>query len=192
MKEILVIQGHPDKKSLCHSLAESYVIGAKKAEAIADFVHISDLKFDPLLHHSYKENTELEPDLKKMQQKILKAEHLVFTFPVWWGTMPAILKGFIDRVFLPGFAFKYRAGSSLWDKLLKGRSARMIITMDSPGWYYHWIVGKPAIGAMKNATLEFCGINPVKVTEFNQVRHAKPEKILKWISLTEKLGGQLK
>jgi len=75
----------------------------------------------------------------------------------------AVLKGFIDKVFLPGFAFQYRNGSVWWDKLLKGRSARLIVTMDTPPWYFRWIYGRPGHNAMKKAILEFCGIKPVKI-----------------------------
>ena len=91
-----------------------------------------DLDFNSILKHGYRQWTELEPDLLMIQQDIVDADHLVFEYPTWWGTCPALLKGLIDRVFLPGFAFKYRDNSLFWDKLLKGNTARLIVTMDTP------------------------------------------------------------
>jgi NAD(P)H dehydrogenase (quinone) len=87
--------------------------------------------------------------------------------------MPALLKGFIDKVFLPGFGFRYRKDSVWWDKLLTGKSARLIVTMDTPPWYFRWIYGRPGHNAMKKSTLQFCGIKPVKITSIGPVKHAE-------------------
>ena len=98
-------------------------------------VFLADLRFDPVLHHGYKEIQELETDPVHAQELIKWADHLVFVYPLWWATMPALLKGFLDRTLLPDFAFKYRPNSPFWDKDLTGKTARMIITMDAPVWY---------------------------------------------------------
>jgi len=107
MKKILIINGHPDKKSFCFALAESYKKGADMSGSECKLVHLIDLEFNPILTFGYRVVSELEPDLQKNQQDILDADHLVIVYPNWWGTYPALLKGFIDRVFLPNFAFKY-------------------------------------------------------------------------------------
>lgn len=188
MKQILIINGHPDKQSLCHQLAESYKAGAEKAGAECKLVHLADLDFNLNLSGGYRKRTEPEPDLQVMQQEILKAEHLVLVYPNWWATFPALLKGFIDRTFLPGFAFKYRENSPMWDKLLTGRSARMIVTLDTPKWYY-WLVMKNAgFTAMKKGILEFCGFSPVKISSFHMVRNSTEQKRKSWIQQVEKLG----
>ena len=188
MKNILIINGHPDKESLCFSIAESYQKGAMSSGAKCKLVHLIDLKFNPVLLHGYRERTELEPDLLLIQQDILEADHLVFVYPTWWGTYPALLKGLIDRVFLPQFAFKYRDNSLLWDKLLKGKSARLIVTMDTPTWYYSLIYRSPGHHSMKKTILEFCGIKPVKILTFGPVKTADENKRKYWLALTEKLG----
>jgi putative NADPH-quinone reductase len=103
--------------------------------------------------------------------------------------MPALLKGFVDRVFLPGFAFKYRTGSALWDKLLKGRSAQLLVTMDSPPWYYRWVARQPGHRAMKKTILEFCGVGPVAVKSFGGVRASTPEKRTAWLDEACRLGA---
>jgi len=106
--------------------------------------------------------------------------------------MPALLKGFLDRVFLPGFAFKYRKGSALWDKLLKGRSARLLVTMDSPVWYNRFMYLSAGHRAMKTAALEFCGITPVRISQFGSVRSSTPTQRSKFLDKVGKLGVELK
>jgi len=188
MKKILIINGHPDKESLCFGLSESYQKGAISTGAECKLVHLIDLKFNPVLMHGYRERTELEPDLLLIQQDILESDHLVFVYPTWWGTYPALLKGLIDRVFLPQFAFNYRDNSPFFDKLLKGKTARLIVTMDTPTWYYSLIYRSPGHHSMKKTILEFCGIKPVKILTFGPVKTADEKKRKYWLSLTEKLG----
>ena len=140
---ILVILGHPTNDSFCGALANSYVEGAKAAGNEVQLISLGTLSFDPVLHKGYATIQELEPDLVTAKTAITWAQHIVFVYPIWWGAMPALLKGFFDRVFLPGFAFKYRDGSVFWDRLLSGRSAHLIVTMDTPPWYFRWYIACP-------------------------------------------------
>lgn len=183
--------GHPNKASFGNALADAYQQGASKSNAEIRRTNLADLNFNPILHKGYKEIQPLEPDLQKAQEDILWAEHLVFVYPIWWGDLPALVKGFIDRVFLPGFAFKYRENSPWWDQFLKGKSARLITTSDSPNFYFNWVVGKPAHRTMKKATLEFCGVKPVKITSFGSVRFTDEAKRKNWLEKIEKLGENL-
>jgi putative NADPH-quinone reductase len=188
MKKVLVINGHPDKESFCFALAERYKKGADAAGAECKLVHLIDLKFNPILTFGYRKISELEPDLLKMQQEITAADHLVFVYPNWWSTLPALLKGFIDRVFVPTFAFKYRPNSPFWDKLLKGKTARLIVTMDTPQWYY-WLINKNAgHNAMKVGILEFSGIKPVKISSFAIIKSSNERKRNKRLDDVEALG----
>ena len=188
MKKILIINGHPDKESFCFALAKKYKEGADLAAADCKLVHLADLDFNPVLTYGYRRISELEPDLIIMQQEILAADHLVLLYPNWWSTFPALLKGFIDRVFLPGFAFKYREGSPFWDKLLKGKTARLIVTMDTPKWYY-WLINKNAgHHAMKIGVLAFCGIKPVKITSFAPLKSSTDKTRKKWLDEVGELG----
>jgi len=192
MKRILIINGHPDKQSFCFELAKNYKKGADSAATECKLVNLIDLKFNPILGGGYRQRTELEPDLLMMQQEITKADHIVLVYPTWWATYPALLKGFIDRVFLPGFAFKYRENSPLWDKLLVGKTARLIVTMDSPKWYYSLFMKNAGHRSMKKGTLEFCGIKPVQITSFGMLKSSDEAKRKNWFSLVEKLGRELK
>ena len=105
--------------------------------------------------------------------------------------MPALLKGFIDRTFLPSFAFKYRDKSALWDKLLTGRSARLLVTMDSPPWYFKWVNHMPNHYQMKKTILEFCGINPVRISSFGAVKGSTAQQKAQWLAQAKQLGRKL-
>ncbi len=191
MKKIVIINGHPDEESYNFGLAAAYKKGAERAGATVIDIIIKDLTFNPNLQFGYRKRTELEPDLLIAQEKITWADHIVWIYPVWWGSMPAILKGFIDRVFLPGFAFQKRENSVWWDKLLKGKSARIISTLDQPKWYYWLIYRRPSYNAMKKLTLEFCGISPVRTTTIGPIRLSKAEFRETWLNKVERLGQQL-
>jgi NAD(P)H dehydrogenase (quinone) len=190
--KILVINGHPNPGSLCAALAQAYKKGALEAGATVEEIEIGKLDFNPNLAYGYTKRMELEPDLLEAWEKIVKAEHLVWVHPVWWGGIPAVMKGFLDRLFLPGMAFKYRENSPFWDKLLKGKSARIITTMDTPGWYYRFIFGRPSINQMKKTVLGFCGISPIKITAFSQVRYGTEQQYQKWIDTAYRLGKTCK
>ncbi len=191
MKKIVIINGHPDEESYNFGLAAAYKKGAERAGATVIDIIIKDLTFNPNLQFGYRKRTELEPDLLIAQEKITWADHIVWIYPVWWGSMPAILKGFIDRVFLPGFAYQKRENSVWWDKLLKGKSARIISTLDQPKWYYWLIYRRPSYNAMKKLTLEFCGISPVRTTTIGPIRLSKAEFRETWLNKVERLGQQL-
>ena len=192
MKKILLINAHPDKESFCFALAESYKKGADSTGANCKLINLADLDFTLNLSHGYKQITELEPDLLKIQQDILDANHLVFVYPTWWGTYPALLKGFIDRTLLPGFAFKYRDNSIFWDKLLKDKTARLIVTMDTPKWYNFLVYKNAGHNSMKKAILEFCGIKPVKITAFGPIKTSDDIKRKQWLEEVEALGKKEK
>ncbi|CAM3630725.1 MULTISPECIES: NAD(P)H-dependent oxidoreductase [Sphingobacterium] len=187
-KRILIINGHPNRESFNFGIAAAYKEGAKESGAEVRSINIADLNFNPNLQFGYQKRTELEPDLLQAWEDILWAEHLVWVHPVWWGGLPAIMKGFIDRLFLPGFAFQYRENSLFWDKLLKGKSARIITTLDQPGWYYALIYGRPSVNQLKRSTLQFCGISPVKVTYLGIIKTSDATKRDKWLYKIKQLG----
>jgi putative NADPH-quinone reductase len=172
----LIILGHPDRKSFSAALCDAYEKGAQEKGGDVERINLCDLKFDPILRYGYNRVQKLEPDLIEAQRLIKWANHIVFVFPIWWSAPPALLKGFIDRVFLPGFAFKYRENSSMWDKLLMGKSARLIITSDAPVAWLYFAYFHPAINMMKKATLEFCGISPVAITSFGSIKNTNELK----------------
>jgi NAD(P)H dehydrogenase (quinone) len=188
MKKILIINGHPDKESFNYALSAAYKKGAIKTNAEIREINIGELNFNPNLQYGYRKRTELEPDLLEAQEKLKWADHLVWVYPVWWGSLPAIMKGFIDRIMLPGFAFNKRENSLWWEKCFTGKSARIICTLDQPAWYYKWIYGSPSHNAMKKVTLNYIGVDKVKITAIGPIRLSKDTFRTKWLSKVERLG----
>ena len=188
MKKILIINGHPDKESFNFALAEAYKKGAKQSNVEIKEINIRELNFNPNLQFGYRKRTELEPDLLEAQDKLKWADHLVWIHPVWWGSVPAIMKGFLDRILLPGFAFNKRENSLWWDKYFTGKTARIICTLDQPAWYYKWIYGNPSHNAMKKVTLEYIGVKKVRITTIGPIRLSKEEFRANWLRKVEKLG----
>lgn len=188
-KKILVVLGHPQRKSFCGALAQAYINGAKKSNAEIKELNIGDLKFDPILRDVYGDSQKFEEDLKIAQEQIKWADHLVFVYPTWWGGMPALLKGFIERVFVPGFAFIESNHS--YQGCLGNRSAHLIVTMDSPTWFYKWFTKSPGHNLMKKAILEFCGIKPVRISDFGPVKGSTKEKREEWLAEVRRKGERL-
>jgi NAD(P)H dehydrogenase (quinone) len=190
-KKILVIQGNPVVGSYGEELAQSYVKGAEASGAEVRLLQLSALDFNPNLSGGYRDKLPLEPDLIQAQEWMKWAEHLVFIFPIWWGSLPALMKGFIDRVFMPGFAFKYHKGKPLPDKLLKGRTAHLITTMDGPHWYYRFVQGQPGHRMMKNSTLRLCGVKPVRSTIIDLMNKKTDQQRNDWLGKVEQLGRSM-
>jgi len=134
--KILIILGHPSQESYCGALAQSYKKGAEESSKEIETIYLGDLKFDPILRKGYKKIQELESDLIDAQKKIKWANHIVLIYPTWWFTYPALVKGFFDRILLPSFAFEFENDNLLPKKLLKGKTAHLIVTMDAPSLFY--------------------------------------------------------
>lgn len=183
-KKILVVLGHPDKKSYCAALHKEYVEGAKNTAEVKTLI-LADLKFNPN-QLGYNAKQKLETDLVKSQELIQWADHITFIYPLWWGSYPAILKGWFDRVLLPGFAFKYLKGFMRWEKYLTGKSARLIVTMGGYTLLYR-VMGSPGMNSIKKYTLWFVGINPIKTTIIQKVGREFP-KAEEWLKKVNEIG----
>ena len=187
-KRILVILGHPSCNSFCAGLVERYTQSALSAGHEVRQLFLGQLDFDPVLREGYQQVQPLEAGLRQAQADILWAEQLTLVYPIWWGGIPALLKGFLDRVFLPGFAFKYREGKAFPDKLLRGRSAHLLVTMDTPPWYYRWFYRMPGLHQMRKTTLELCGIKPTKTLTFGPILGSKPTQRERWLKQAEAIA----
>ncbi len=171
----LVLRAHPQPDSFNHALAHAWQEGTSGSGVETEVIDVSTLRFDPILHVGYRRDQPLEPDLVRVKEAIERAAHLVVAFPMWWASTPAALKGLFDRVLLPGWAFKY-GPSGLPIGGLAGRSGRMLMTMDSPGWFAMFNHGRAARRQVKDATLKFCGIRPVKVSTFAGIGDTSAEQ----------------
>lgn len=192
-RRILVIVGHPDPSPdrLCRGLAAAYAEGAGRAGHEVRTIDLAPLAF-PMLRTSQEfEQGTIPDDLDEAASALIWAQHIVFIFPLWLGTMPAKLKAFLEQVMRPGTAFAFPAESGRFAKsLLHGRSARLIVTMGMPAAVYRiWYLGH-GIAGMRRGILNFVGIKPVRETLFGMVANADDAKRAKWIGQMRALGRQ--
>jgi len=185
-KRIFILLGHSDPQSHCCNFADTYEAAAKAAGHEVQRLNIGDMKFDPILHHGYRERMDLEPDLLKVRELMQWCEHFVLFYPNWWGTMPALLKGMWDRMFLPGFAFKMRPDGMGWNRLLSGRTARVFITTGNSA-FVDWFMFGNFTNVIKSSILEFAGIS-TRTTIFSKAEKASDAQMAKWLRKTEKLA----
>jgi putative NADPH-quinone reductase len=188
--KVLVIKAHPKDESFCHALADAYVKGAKKAGHEVNVLNLNTLDLEPFLKYEHVDKLRLPAELVNVQQSIAGADSLVFAYPTWWATPPALLKLFIEVILLSGFAFKYHESKGLaigWDKLLKGKMARLIATMDGPPVYYRFYLGDPGF-KMMNDILRFCGIKPVRRSYFGSVKLSSQSTKDKWLKRAYQIG----
>jgi putative NADPH-quinone reductase len=172
---VLVIDGHPDQGRLTSFLLDHYVANLSSA-AIVERIAVRDLNFDPNLRHGYGTEQILEPDLQGVAAAIEACDHIIVAFPMWWGGEPMLLKGLLDRILLPGFAFRYHKKGPFWDRLLAGRSADLIVTMDTPPWYLSLIYGDPISKRWRQQIFGFCGFKPIRILRLVPTRHGAASK----------------
>ena len=189
-KHILMIQGHPDasQRHLCHSLEDAYVQGATAAGHEIQRINVATLDFPILRSQLEWEQGLLPPSLAQAQAAIKWAEHMVFFFPLWLGDMPALLKGFLEQVARPGFAFSREGKNPLANKGLTGRSARVVVTMGMPATIYRWYFRAHSIKSLERNILGFVGIAPVNETLIGMVGNMESEPAKKWLAKLENLG----
>ncbi len=190
-KKIVIIDGHPDpdKSHLCHAIATAYVNGAKRAGHETRRIDVAQLDFPVLRVPSQFTSDDVPPVIKDAQASLEWADHMVIVFPLWLGTMPALLKAFFEQTFRPSFAFG-EMQSSMPKPLLAGRSARVIVTMGMPAFLYRWYFWAHGLQNLKRNILKFCGVNPVRDTIFGMVETVDDEKRGKWLDSIEKMGSR--
>ncbi|PIF45525.1 putative NADPH-quinone reductase [Chryseobacterium sp. 52] len=180
MKKIVIVNGHPDKESFNTGIAHSYIESARDAGAEVRYIAIGELDFNPNLKFGYRQRTELEPDLVKALEDLYWSEHQVWIHPMWWLGMPAIMKGFFDRVFLPGITFKSENGVS--EGLLKGKTGRIITTAgDLSLDVYEDRYTSSGLVQLQKGILEYCGISSVQSSFIGPLYELDQEDRVRWI-----------
>lgn len=190
-RRILVVIGHPDPSPdrLCRALASAYAEGAERSGHAVRKIDLALLEF-PMLRTSQEfEHGSIPGSLKEAAEAVVWAEHLVFVFPLWLGTMPAMLKAFLEQVMRPGTAFAYPdKGGGFARSLLRGRSARLVVTMGMPAPIYRIWFFSHGIAGMRRGILNFAGIKPVRETLLGMVANAGEVKRASWIKQMQRLG----
>jgi len=190
-RRILIIQGHPDRdgQHFCHALADRYDAGARAAAHEVRRVDVARLDFPLLRSKKEWDAGTLPPALAVVQRDITWADHLVLIFPLWLGDMPALVKGFLEQVARPGFAVgePLKRGGV---KLLRGRSARLVVTMGMPALLYRWYFGAHAIRSLERNILRFAGVAPVSRSLIGLVEDKDAGRRTRWLAALERLGAK--
>lgn len=189
-KHILILQGHPDPAGghLCHALAQAYADGARDAGHSVETIDIAQLDFPLLRSKAAWETGTLPSVLGPAQQAIRQAQHLVLFFPLWMGDMPALVKGFLEQVARPGFAFRKSDDEPFAAKGLAGRSARLVVTMGMPALVYRFFFRAHSVKSLERNVLGFVGFAPVHETLVGLVDKLSPADVATWQAKLRKLG----
>jgi putative NADPH-quinone reductase len=191
MTRILIIQGHPDAgaRHFGHALAEAYAEGAREGGHEVRTVEVARLEFPLLRSQAEWKDGPLPPALAPVQHDILWAQHLLFFFPLWMGDMPALLKAFIEQVARPDFAFDPQHGGPHGQKALRGRSARVVVTMGMPAMVYRYVFRAHSVKSLERNVLGFIGIAPIHETLIGNVE--APDELVRagWLAKLRKLGA---
>jgi NAD(P)H dehydrogenase (quinone) len=187
MAKIAIVVGHSQRATYCEALGEAYQKGAAATGHDVKLFVLSRMNFDAILHEGYFREQPLEPDLTAAYDAIRAADHLVLIFPLWLGSLPAILKGFLERIFQPDLIRLRNSHDTDW-KILAGKSARVIMTMGMPGLIYRWWFGAHALQALKRNILQFIGVSPVRTTLHGMVEMVSDEKRIEWLKEAEAMG----
>ena len=190
MSKIAIVVGNPQTASYCEGLGKAYLRGAQSGGHEAKLFVLAQMKFDAILREGYRREQVLEPDLVAARQALQACDHVVFVFPLWCGDMPAIMKGFIERVLQGDLLAIQRSGGKASWKIFKGKSARVIMTMGMPGWFYRWYYGAHALKLLKRNILHFTGIRPVRSTVYGMIEAVGDDKRKQWLREVEALGHQ--
>ena len=186
-KKILVLLGHPDADTFSGALADRYQEAAEDVGHDVRRVNIANVQFDPILHKGYKEVQPLEPDLVELQEAFRWADHIVIVYPNWWCSMPALLKGLFDRMWLPGFAFNFNKSTKRVEQHLKGKTARVIVVAGTSSPFMTWWNYGDYTNEIQHGILGFAGIK-ASVKALGPCEKAEEKTRQRWLEEIEALG----
>lgn len=193
MRRVTIIQGHPDPNPghLCHALADAYAQGAIDAGHGVTRVDVAGLEIPPLRNKTEFESGTLPDALKPARDALVTCDHVVLIFPLWLGTMPAVVKAFLEQLFRPGVAFAYQE-KAMPKKLLAGRSCHLIVTMAMPGAFYRWFYGAHGVRGLERNILNFVGIKPVRKTYLGLAEGGDDARRKSWLRQMHADGARLR
>jgi NAD(P)H dehydrogenase (quinone) len=190
MSKIMIVVGHSQRTTFCEALGRAYQDGAESAgHSVRTFV-LSQMQFDPILREGYRQTQPLEPDLDEAHKTLAACDHLVLIFPLWCGDMPAILKGFIERILQPDLIAHDKSENAMNWNIFSSKSARIVMTMGMPVTIYRWYFRGHALKLLKRNILHFIGIKPVRDTLYGMIGTSKPQQRERWLDEMRTLGAR--
>jgi NAD(P)H dehydrogenase (quinone) len=190
MRKIMVVVGHPVSNSLCEAIGRTYCDGAQSAGHEVTLFSLAEMAFDPILHHGTRREQPLEPDLHTAYRTLSECDHLVLVFPLWCGDMPALLKGFIERILQPDLIARENSETAMNWSIFRNKTARIVMTMGMPVSIYRFWYRGHALKLLSRNILNFIGIKPVRHTLFGMVATSKPQQRQGWLDEIRELGRQ--
>lgn len=192
-KRILVLHGHPGQSSLSKSLTTAYAQAAANAGHEVRQHDLGDMSFDmDFGGGGYKNYKPLEPQLQAFVDDLQWADHFVVSTPLWWGAIPAKLKGLFDRTLLPGTSFDTRT-LNRWgmpSPLMNGKTARVMLLADTPGWFLRLFYSDAIKRILSRQILGFIGIKPTKFSQFSPTSEADAAQVAAWLDKVSALGAR--
>jgi len=179
MSRILVILGSPDAQSFNAAIFDAYVSHLDRQRHEVQTLNLGEMRFDPVMRYGYRQRMTPDAEIERSQELVRWAEKIVFIYPIWWASMPSLLKGWLDRVLTPGFAYNMQGVTTV--KHLTGRTAELFLTCDAPAFYYRWITPTP-VRLMRKHILGLCGIDTRQVHIFGKARETSDEERKKWLN----------
>ena len=188
MAKIMIVVGHPQRTTFCEAIGRAYAQGATSAGHDAKLFLLADMKFDAILHDGYRKEQLLEPDLRAAYETLVSCNHLVLIFPLWCGDMPAMLKGFIERILQPDLIAREKTENAMNWHIFVNKTARIVMTMGMPVSIYRWWYGGYALKLLTRNILHFIGIKPVRHTLYGLIGTSKAATRERWLREIEDLG----
>lgn len=194
---ILIVFNHPYEGSYCNSLLNAVQNGLKLASHSIDLIHLDKEEFNPVMSaedlKAFRDRKPVDAQVISYQERLQNADHLIFIFPIWWELMPALMKGFIDKVIFPGLAYDYANNSNTRMKplLKKIKGVTVITTMNTPGFIYRWLFGNAIQRALIRGTFWKLGYKNRKWISYNRVKMVNQSKREAWLHKLEKQFSKL-
>ncbi len=195
--KIAIVFNHPYEGSYCNAILSAVTKGLQNANHEIDLIHLDNDNFNPVMTSAdlkaFKDKKPVDKKVMEYKLRLEQADHLIFIFPIWWELMPALTKGFIDKVIFPGVAYDYTNASNTLMKPLftKLKAVTLITTMNTPGFLYRLLFGNAIKKAMLLGTFWKMGYKNRKWISFNQVKMVSQEKRTKWLTELENKFSKL-
>ncbi len=188
----LIVFNHPYEGSYCNAILDSVITGLRKANQEFDIINLDKERFNPVMNSedlkAFRDKQPIDPKVLEYKNRLEQANRLVFIFPIWWELMPAMMKGFIDKVIFPGVAYDYVNGSNTKMKplLTNIKGVTVITTMNTPRILYRIIFGNTIQKALMRGTFWKLGYKNRKWISYNMVKQVSDEKRKSWLLKIEK------